>query len=64
MVEWVSALSPVISALIGVISYATLTNYRLDRLDEQVKRISAIEETLNKHDKRITLLEAKNEKQI
>lgn len=64
MVEWLSALSPVMSALIGVISYATLTNYRLDRLDEQVKRISTIEETLNNHDKRITLLEVKNEKPI
>ena len=64
MIEWVSSLSPIISALIGVISYATLTNYRLDRLDEQVKRINAIEEKINEHDKRIALLEVKNGKQI
>lgn len=64
MIEWVSSLSPIISALIGVISYATLTNYRLDRLDEQVKRINVIEEKINEHDKRIALLEVKNGKQI
>ena len=62
MIEWVSALSPIFSALIGVISYATLTNYRLDRLDEQVKRINELEVRINEHETRISVMEVKHGK--
>ena len=57
MIQWIQALSPVFSALIGVISYASLTNYRLDNLDKQVALISTLEHRINDLDKRITLLE-------
>lgn len=59
MLDWVAALSPILSALIGVVSYATLTNYRLDNLDKQVALIHNIEVKLNDLDKRVTILENK-----
>lgn len=59
MLEWVAALSPILSAVIGVVSYATLTNYRLDNLDKQVALIHNIEVKLNDLDKRVTILENK-----
>lgn len=59
MLDWVAALSPIFSAVIGVLSYATLTNYRLDRLDEQVKRIDALEKKINEHETRIKIMEVK-----
>lgn len=59
MLDWIAALSPVLSAVIGVLSYATLTNYRLDRLDEQVKRIDALEKKINEHETRIKIMEVK-----
>lgn len=59
MLEFLTAISPIVSALIGVISYATLTNYRLDKLDDQVAKIFELEDKLNEQDKRITLLEVK-----
>lgn len=63
MLDWIQALSPVISALIGVISYATLTNYRLDQLDKQVSVINAIKEDVTKLDKRVSILEVKQDKE-
>ena len=60
MLEWVSALSPVISAIIGVLTYSTLTNYRLDNLDKQVMEISRLREDIAKLDKRVSILEVKN----
>ena len=60
MLEWISALSPVISAIIGVLTYSALTNYRLDNLDKQVMEISRIREDVAKLDKRVSILEVKN----
>lgn len=60
MLEWVSALSPVISAIIGVLTYSALTNYRLDNLDKQVMEISRLREDITKLDKRVSILEVKN----
>ena len=60
MLEWVSALSPVISAIIGVLTYSALTNYRLDNLDKQVVEISRLREDVAKLDKRVSILEVKN----
>lgn len=60
MLEWVSALSPVISAIIGVLTYSALTNYRLDNLDKQVMEISKLREDVAKLDKRVSILEVKN----
>jgi len=60
MLEWISALSPVISAIIGVLTYSALTNYRLDNLDKQVMEISRLREDVAKLDKRISILEVKN----
>lgn len=59
MMEWLSALSPVISALIGVISYATLTNYRLDNLDKQVVEIGKIKEEVANLKTRVVVIENK-----
>ncbi len=60
LLEWIQTLSPVISALIGVLSYATLTNYRLDQLDKQVTELSKLREDVSKLDKRVSILEVKN----
>ena len=60
LIEWVSALSPVISAIIGVLTYSALTNYRLDNLDKQVMEISRLREDVAKLDKRVSILEVKN----
>ena len=60
MLEWVSALSPLISAIIGVLTYSALTNYRLDNLDKQVMEISRLREDVAKLDKRVSILEVKN----
>lgn len=60
MLEWISALSPVISAIIGVSTYSALTNYRLDNLDKQVMEISRLREDVAKLDKRVSILEVKN----
>ena len=60
MLEWVSALSPVISAIIGVLTYSALTNYRLDNLDKQVMELSKLREDVAKLDKRVSILEVKN----
>lgn len=57
MLEWIQALSPVLSAIIGVVSYATLTNYRLDLLDKQVSEISLLWKDVNDLDKRVSVLE-------
>lgn len=57
--EWIQALSPVISALVGILSYATLTNYRLDILDKQVIEIGKIKTDLSRLETRVTVLEAK-----
>lgn len=59
MLEWIQALSPIISALVGVLSYATLTNYRLDNLDKQVVEIGKIKTDLAHLETRVTVLEAK-----
>lgn len=61
MLEWVSALSPVISAIIGVLTYSALTNYRLDNLDKQVMEISRLREDVAKLDKRVSILEVKRQ---
>ena len=60
MLEWISALSPVISAIIGVLTYSALTNYRLDNLDKQVMEISKLREDVAKLDKRVSILEVRN----
>ena len=60
MLEWISALSPVISAIIGVLTYSALTNYRLDNLDKQVMEISRLREDVAKLDKGVSILEVKN----
>lgn len=57
LIEWIQALSPVLSALIGVVSYATLTNYRLDLLDKQVSEINTLRKDVNNLDKRVSVLE-------
>lgn len=57
MLDWIQALSPVISAIIGVVSYATLTNYRLDILDKQVAEIGKLRSDVNNLDKRVSILE-------
>lgn len=57
MLQWIQTLSPLFSALIGVVSYATLTNYRLDLLDKQVSEISTLRADVNQLDKRVTILE-------
>lgn len=57
MLEWIQALSPVLSAIIGVVSYATLTNYRLDLLDKQVSEINTLRKDVNNLDKRVSVLE-------
>ena len=57
MLQWIQALSPLLSALIGVVSYATLTNYRLDLLDKQVSEISTLRADVNQLDKRVSILE-------
>ena len=57
MLQWIQALSPLFSALIGVVSYATLTNYRLDLLDKQVSEISTLRADVNQLDKRVSILE-------
>lgn len=59
MLDWIQALSPVLSALIGVFSYATLTNYRLDKLDSQVEKIELIKKDITVLDKRVSILEEK-----
>lgn len=59
MLEWIQALSPVISALIGVVSYATLTNYRLDNLDKQIDKIDVLKKDISILDKRVSILEEK-----
>lgn len=59
MLDWIQALSPVLSALIGVFSYATLTNYRLDKLDSQVEKIEMLKKDINGLDKRVSILEEK-----
>ena len=59
MLDWIQALSPVLSALIGVFSYATLTNYRLDTLDSQVEKIELIKKDITVLDKRVSILEEK-----
>lgn len=59
MLEWMQALSPLLSALIGVVSYATLTNYRLDQLDKQVSEISTLRADVSNLDKRVSILENK-----
>lgn len=64
MLEWVSALSPVISAIIGVLTYSALTNYRLDNLDKQVMEISRLREDVAKLDKRVSILEVRNNEQF
>ena len=53
MLDWIQALSPVLSALIGVFSYATLTNYRLDKLDSQVEKIEMLKKDINGLDKNV-----------
>ena len=59
MLDWIQALSPVLSALIGVFSYATLTNYRHDKLDSQVEKIEMLKKDINGLDKRVSILEEK-----
>ena len=59
MLEWIQALSPIISALVGVLSYATLTNYRLDNLDKQVIEIGKIKTDLSRLETRVTVVAAK-----
>lgn len=59
MLDWIQALSPVLSALIGVFSYATLTNYRLDKLDSQVEKMEHLRKDITVLDKRVSILEEK-----
>jgi len=60
MLDWIQALSPVFSTIIGVVSYATLTNYRLDILDKQVAEIGKLRSDVNNLDKRVSILEVNN----
>ena len=57
MLEWIQALTPLLSALIGVITYSSLTNYRLDLLDKQVAELGKLKSDLNNLDKRVSILE-------
>lgn len=60
MLDWIQALSPLFSALIGVFTYSTLTNYRLDQLDKQVMELGKLKADVNNLDKRVTILEVNN----
>lgn len=57
MLEWIQALTPLLSAFIGVITYSSLTNYRLDLLDKQVAELGKLKSDLNNLDKRVSILE-------
>lgn len=57
MLEWLQALTPLLSAFIGVITYSSLTNYRLDLLDKQVAELGKLKSDLNNLDKRVSILE-------
>lgn len=57
MLEWMQALTPLLSAFIGVITYSSLTNYRLDLLDKQVAELGKLKSDLNNLDKRVSILE-------
>lgn len=57
MLDWIQALSPIVSALVGVLTYSTLTNYRLDQLDKQVMEIGKLRSDVNNLDKRVSILE-------
>ena len=54
---WIEALTPIISAIIGVISYSTLTNYRLDKLDKQVDALSSLADRITKLEVRVDNIE-------
>ena len=56
--EWVTALTPIISAIIGVASYSTLTNYRLDKLDKQVDALSTLADRITKLEMRVDNIES------
>lgn len=60
MLDWIQALSPLFSALIGVFTYSTLTNYRLDQLDKQVMELGKLKADVNNLDKRVSILEVQN----
>lgn len=60
MLDWIQALSPLFSALIGVFTYSTLTNYRLDQLDKQVMELGKLKADVNNLDKRVSILEVKD----
>ena len=55
--EWIAALTPIISAIIGVASYSTLTNYRLDKLDKQVDALSTLTDRITKLEMRVDNIE-------
>ena len=55
--EWITALTPIISAIIGVASYSTLTNYRLDKLDKQVDALSTLADRITKLEMRVDNIE-------
>ena len=57
MLDWIQALTPLLSAFIGVITYSSLTNYRLDLLDKQVAELGKLKSDLNNLDKRVSILE-------
>lgn len=57
MLDWLQALTPLLSAFIGVITYSSLTNYRLDLLDKQVAELGKLKSDLNNLDKRVSILE-------
>lgn len=57
MLQWLEVLSPIISALVGVLTYSTLTNYRLDQLDKQVMELGKLRADVNNLDKRVSILE-------
>ena len=57
MLEWIQALTPLLSAFIGVITYSSLTNYRLDLLDKQVAELGKLKSDLSNLDKRVSILE-------
>ena len=42
LAELITAISPIISAIIGVLAYSSLTNYRLDQLDKQVSELKPL----------------------
>ena len=56
--EWITALTPIISAIIGVASYSTLTNYRLDKLDKQVDALSTLADRITKLEMRVDNIES------